>query len=149
MEKNVATIERWASLLGGGALAAWALGGERRLSLLSGALALGAATLLFLGATGHCPAYGALGLSTADLRDDWARPLSRLREGMDRSGRRFRGKWSLPEGARLVKPGERDPVEEASVASFPASDPPSFTTLTVGPPARTPPPGHAVPGPGD
>jgi hypothetical protein len=132
MEKNVAKIERWASLLGGGALAAWTLRHERRISPLSGALALGAATLLFRGATGHCPAYGALGVSTADLQDDWARPLSRTREGVESLGKRFRGKWPLPEGARLVKPGERDPVEEASAASFPASDPPSFSPSRVG-----------------
>lgn len=132
MEKNVATIERWASLLGGGALAVWTLRRERRLSPLSGALALGAAMLLFRGATGHCPAYGALGVSTADLQDDWARPLSRPRKREGSSGRSFRGRWPLPEGARLVKPGERDPVEEASDASFPASDPPSFTPIRVG-----------------
>jgi hypothetical protein len=135
MEKNVANIERWVSLLGGGALAAWTLQRERRLSPLSGALAIGAATLLFRGATGHCPAYGARGLSTADLPDDWARPLSGVHEGARRgegSGKSFRGKWPLPEGARLVKPGERDPVEEASDASFPASDPPSFTPTRVG-----------------
>lgn len=138
MEKNVANIERWASLLGGGALAVWALGRERRLSPLSGALAIGAATLLFRGATGHCPAYGALGLSTADLPDDWKRPLSGRREGAKRGegsgGKLFRGKWPLPEGARPIKPGhgERDAVEEDSAASFPASDPPSFTPTRVG-----------------
>lgn len=134
MEKNVANIERWVSLLGGGALAAWALR-ERRLSPLSGALAVGAATLLFRGATGHCPAYGALGVSTADLQDDWRRPLSGRREGAKRgegAGKSFRGKWPFPEGARLVKPGERDAVEEASEGSFPASDPPSFNPTRVG-----------------
>jgi len=127
MEKNVGKIERWASVLGGGAIAAYALRRERRLSPLGGALALGAATLLFRGATGHCPVYAPLGLNTADLDEDWARPLSRDEKS-------FRGQWPLPEGARLVKPGEkdRDLVDQASKESFPASDPPSFTPTRVG-----------------
>jgi hypothetical protein len=132
MDKNIGKIERWASLLGGGALAAYALREALRrgprLSPLSGALAVGAATLLFRGATGHCPAYGALGMSTADLGEDWSRPLSRPR-GNDRA---FRGKWPLPEGARPAPAGERDVVEDDSFASFPASDPPSFTPTRVG-----------------
>jgi hypothetical protein len=138
MENNVGTIERWGSLIGGGALLAYTLlrRNRRRLSPLSGSLALGAATLLFRGATGHCPAYGVLGLNTADLADDWARPLSRPARKETETGEAadtaFRGKWPLPEGARLVKPGERDPVDEASAHSFPASDPPAFTPTEAG-----------------
>jgi len=137
MDKNVGTMERWASVVGGGALVAFALRRqlrrERRLSPLSGALALGAAALLLRGATGHCPAYGALGMSTADLGDDWSRPLSRP-HGKDT----FRGKWKLPEGARPVGTGGRDAAqaaqrtEEDSAASFPASYPPSFTPARAG-----------------
>ena len=50
----------------------------------------------------------------------------------DAKDKAFRGKWPLPEGARPVKPGELDPVDEASKESFPASDPPAFTPTKVG-----------------
>jgi hypothetical protein len=128
MDRNVGKIERWASILGGGALAAMALRRGPRVSPVSSALALGATALLFRGATGHCPAYQALGVNTADLGEDWSRPLSRVREG----AQKFRGKWALPEGARPAGSGDLDVVEDASVHSFPASDPPSFTPTRVG-----------------
>lgn len=130
MERNVGTIERWGSVLGGGALLAYALSREPRLSPLTGALALGGATLLYRGATAHCPLYSALGFSTADLADDWKeKPLTHLGEGITTPT----GRWPLPEGARRIQPGaSRDVVEEASYESFPASDPPAFTPGKIG-----------------
>jgi uncharacterized membrane protein len=62
---NVGDIERWTSLIGGGALAL--LGLSRRSLGGLGLAALGGA-LAYRGATGHCPMYGALGFSTAERR---------------------------------------------------------------------------------
>ncbi len=59
---NVGQIERWASALGGGALALY---GITRGSLGGIALALVGAALVQRGATGHCNLYSAMNYSTA------------------------------------------------------------------------------------
>ncbi|HEX8138938.1 MAG TPA: SRPBCC family protein [Pyrinomonadaceae bacterium] len=68
---NVSEIERWASGIGGGALAVY--GVTRLLSggSVSGAvLALIGGALVYRGATGHCNMYEALGINTAEGASD-------------------------------------------------------------------------------
>jgi hypothetical protein len=60
---NVGRTERIASTAAGAGLLL--LGASRR-SVLGGLVALGGAVLLFRGATGRCPVYGAMGFSTAE-----------------------------------------------------------------------------------
>src|SRR5437588_12832614 len=61
--QNVGDTERLASVLGGGALAAWGLA-DRSFGGL--ALAFLGSALLYRGATGHCPMYQTLGVNTAN-----------------------------------------------------------------------------------
>jgi uncharacterized membrane protein len=59
---NVGEVERWASAIGGGALALYGL---TRGNLPGVALALLGASLVYRGTTGHCYAYQAMGVNTA------------------------------------------------------------------------------------
>lgn len=60
---NVGSLERGASLFGGGALV---VGGLRQGGVRGFGSALLGGVLLYRGATGYCPVYGSLGVSTAD-----------------------------------------------------------------------------------
>jgi uncharacterized membrane protein len=64
---NVGETERWASAIGGGALALYGL---TRGNLPGVALALVGAGLLFRGTTGHCYTYDILGVNTAGNETD-------------------------------------------------------------------------------
>ncbi|HUP50076.1 MAG TPA: SRPBCC family protein [Thermoanaerobaculia bacterium] len=59
---NVAQLERWLSVIGGSALAAYGL---KRRSVGGLVLAGAGGVLVWRGATGHCPLFEALGVSTA------------------------------------------------------------------------------------
>jgi uncharacterized membrane protein len=64
---NVADAERWASALGGAALAAWGIKQLKEERLPAGAMiAAAGVSLIARGATGHCPMYSAAGVNTAE-----------------------------------------------------------------------------------
>jgi uncharacterized membrane protein len=58
-------MERWLSMVAGGALAAYGL---KRRAVPGGTAALAGAALLYRGATGHCDVYQALGINRAGRR---------------------------------------------------------------------------------
>ena len=68
---NVAGVERWASALGGAALAAYGVKQMREARGLAGAMiAAAGGALMARGGTGHCPMYAAAGFTTADGDSD-------------------------------------------------------------------------------
>jgi uncharacterized membrane protein len=66
METNVAQPERWLSVVAGSAIAAYGL---KQRSLPGLVVAAVGGALVFRGATGHCPVYESLGVSTAGEDD--------------------------------------------------------------------------------
>lgn len=76
-----------------------------------------------------------LGMSDPTYLDQLAGSHSYWREAMT-SISQLSGPARVPSPARVEPIAERDSVEEASEESFPASDPPSWTPITVGPPRR-------------
>jgi hypothetical protein len=68
---NVHEAERWASLVGAGVLTLYGL---RHIPLYCVGLTAAAAALAYRGLTGHCSAYAALGINTAEPAPQWQAP---------------------------------------------------------------------------
>ena len=80
-ELNVAEVERWASALGGAALAVYGI----TPAIVAGAMiAASGGALIARGATGHCPVYAVADLNTADT----AKRTRGLRSAVTRRPRR-------------------------------------------------------------
>src|SRR6058998_1696354 len=73
---NVAGVERWASALGGAALAAYGIKQLKDRSPAGAALAAAGGALMYRGATGHCHMYAAAGINTADEGNDTREALA-------------------------------------------------------------------------
>jgi hypothetical protein len=103
--RNLDGAERAVSLAGAAALI---VGGVKCPSPVGTLLAFGAAALLLRGLTGHCAVYHALGIDR-----------TRDHHGPATYGYGKRGEHSL-----------QDEVDATSDDSFPASDPPAWTSTT-------------------
>jgi len=73
---NLADVERWASAIGGAALAAYGVKQLKDRSPAGAALAAAGGALIYRGATGHCHVYAAAGINTAGDRDDTREALA-------------------------------------------------------------------------
>jgi uncharacterized membrane protein len=77
---NIAGVERWASALGGAALAAYGVKQIREERSLAGAMiAAAGGALIARGGSGHCPMYAAAGFNTAEGETDTRSALSGAR----------------------------------------------------------------------
>jgi uncharacterized membrane protein len=75
---NVGNVERWASAVGGGALALYGL---TRGTLGGVALALAGGALIYRGASGHCNVYEAMSVSSAEEGTSWRSPVVSVKGG--------------------------------------------------------------------
>jgi uncharacterized membrane protein len=108
---NVGRVERWLSMVAGGALAAYGL---KRRQGPGGAAAIAGAALLYRGATGHCDVYHALGVNHASGTRDSGFAIRR--EGTGTIADRGSDTRAQLGGRRGIR------VEESVIINRPLSD---------------------------
>lgn len=122
---NVDESERLASLVGGGILALQGL--TRRFPANIGSMFAGG-YLVYRGLTGHCPAYEAIGHSTASRPEQLQfRTGSQPKYNPIPSPQK---EFKEDQEARERTINPNSPTDQAALESFPASDPPAQSPVS-------------------